>query len=109
MTVRADLTGKKLSYTNKAYQIDFGNGYATKEVTNTLVTPEPVKKNLNADKVDINGQAMLVGSTNFYTLSWDSTSTRESKQPRRLLPKGFTLWMITLKKLWILIPQPFKW
>ncbi|VHC84679.1 SspB-related isopeptide-forming adhesin [Streptococcus pyogenes] len=89
MTVRADLTGKKLSYTNKAYQIDFGNGYATKEVTNTLVTPEPVKKNLNADKVDINGQAMLVGSTNFFTLSWDLDQYKGIEATKEAIAKGF--------------------
>ncbi|MFC3928802.1 SspB-related isopeptide-forming adhesin [Streptococcus caprae] len=89
MTVRADLTGKQLSYTNKAYQIDFGNGYATKEVTNTLVTPEPVKKNLNADKVDINGQAMLVGSTNFYTLSWDLDQYKGVEATKEAIAKGF--------------------
>lgn len=89
MTVRTDLKDKTLTYTNTAYQIDFGNGYATKEVTNTLVTPEPVKKNLNADQVDINGQAMLVGSKNFYTLSWDLDQYKGIVATKDAIAKGF--------------------
>lgn len=60
MTVKDSLYGQTKTYTNKAYQVDFGNGYETKEVTNTLVSPEPKKQNLNKDKVDINGKPMLV-------------------------------------------------
>ncbi|MGT2866937.1 SspB-related isopeptide-forming adhesin [Streptococcus fryi] len=89
MTVHTDLKDKTLTYTNTAYQIDFGNGYATKEVINTLVTPEPVKKNLNADKVDINGQAMLVGSKNFYTLSWDLDQYKGIVATKDAIAKGF--------------------
>lgn len=89
MTVRTALKDKTLTYTNTAYQIDFGNGYATKEVTNTLVTPEPVKKNLNADQVDINGQAMLVGSKNFYTLSWDLDQYKGIVATKAAIQKGF--------------------
>ncbi|WP_074411136.1 SspB-related isopeptide-forming adhesin [Streptococcus suis] len=89
MTVRTDLKDKTLTYTNTAYQIDFGNGYATKEVTNTLVTPEPMKKNLNADHVDINGQAMLVGSKNFYTLSWDLDQYKGIVATKDAIAKGF--------------------
>lgn len=62
MTVKDSLYGQTKTYTNKSYQVDFGNGYETKEVTNTLVSPEPKKQNLNKDKVDINGKPMLVGS-----------------------------------------------
>lgn len=89
MTVRTDLKDKTLTYTNTAYQIDFGNGYATKEVTNTLVTPEPMKKNLNADQVDIDGQAMLVGSKNFYTLSWDLDQYKGIVATKDAIAKGF--------------------
>ncbi|MEG3288874.1 GbpC/Spa domain-containing protein [Streptococcus suis] len=89
MTVRTDLKDKTLTYTNTAYQIDFGNGYATKEVTNTLVTPEPMKKNLNADQVDVNGQAMLVGSKNFYTLSWDLDQYKGIVATQDAIAKGF--------------------
>ncbi|MBO4132550.1 glucan-binding protein, partial [Streptococcus suis] len=46
MTVKDSLYGQTKTYTNKAYQVDFGNGYETKEVTNTLVSPEPKKQNL---------------------------------------------------------------
>ncbi len=69
MTVKDSLYGQTKTYTNKAYQVDFGNGYETKEVTNTLVSPEPKKQNLNKDKVDINGKPMLVGkSKSLYSL-----------------------------------------
>ena len=89
MTVRDDLKESAVTYTNTAYQIDFGNGYATKDVTNTLVKPEPKKKNLNADKIDINGQAMLVGSKNFYTLSWDLDQYKGIVATKDAVAKGF--------------------
>ncbi|HIH7953951.1 TPA: SspB-related isopeptide-forming adhesin, partial [Streptococcus suis] len=79
MTVKDSLYGQTKTYTNKSYQVDFGNGYETKEVTNTLVSPEPKKQNLNKDKVDINGKPMLVGSQNYYTLSWDLDQYRGIK------------------------------
>lgn len=87
MTVKDSLYGQTKTYANKAYQVDFGNGYETKEVTNTLVSPEPKKQNLNKDKVDINGKPMLVGTQNHYTLSWDLDQYRGIKS-RQL--SGFT-------------------
>ncbi|MFS9142052.1 SspB-related isopeptide-forming adhesin [Streptococcus infantis] len=89
MTVKDSLYGRTKTYTNKAYQVDFGNGYETKEVTNTLVSPEPKKQNLNKDKVDINGKPMLVGTQNFYTLSWDLDQYRGIKADNSQIAQGF--------------------
>ncbi|HEM3629180.1 TPA: LPXTG cell wall anchor domain-containing protein [Streptococcus suis] len=89
MTVKDSLYGQTKTYTNKAYQIDFGNGYETKEVTNTLVSPEPKKQNLNKDKVDINGKPMLVGTQNHYTLSWDLDQYRGIKADNSQIAQGF--------------------
>lgn len=89
MTVKDSLYGQTKTYTNKAYQVDFGNGYETKEVTNTLVSPEPKKQNLNKDKVDINGKPMLVGTQNHYTLSWDLDQYRGIKADNFQIPQGF--------------------
>ncbi|NQL81257.1 LPXTG cell wall anchor domain-containing protein, partial [Streptococcus suis] len=89
MTVKDSLYGQTKTYTNKAYQVDFGNGYETKEVTNTLVSPEPKKQNLNKDKVDINGKPMLVGSQNYYTLSWDLDQYRGIKADNSQIAQGF--------------------
>ncbi len=89
MTVKDSLYGQTKTYTNKAYQVDFGNGYETKEVTNTLVSPEPKKQNLNKDKVDINGKPMLVGSQNHYTLSWDLDQYRGIKADNTQIAQGF--------------------
>ncbi|MTV80782.1 hypothetical protein GM546_13095, partial [Streptococcus pneumoniae] len=41
MTVKDSLYGQTKTYRNKAYQVDFANGYKTNEVTNTLVSPTP--------------------------------------------------------------------
>lgn len=89
MTVKDSLYGQTKTYTNKAYQVDFGNGYETKEVTNTLVSPEPKKQNLNKDKVDINGKPMLVGTQNHYTLSWDLDQYRGIKAGNSQIAQGF--------------------
>lgn len=89
MTVKDSLYGQTKTYTNKSYQVDFGNGYETKEVTNTLVSPEPKKQNLNKDKVDINGKPMLVGSQNYYTLSWDLDQYRGIKADNTQIAQGF--------------------
>ncbi|MDQ8815535.1 GbpC/Spa domain-containing protein [Streptococcus ruminantium] len=89
MTVKDSLYGQTKTYTNKAYQVDFGNGYETKEVTNTLVSPEPKKQNLNKDKVDINGKPMLVGTQNYYTLSWDLDQYRGIKADNSQIAQGF--------------------
>ncbi|HHA6169778.1 TPA: SspB-related isopeptide-forming adhesin [Staphylococcus aureus] len=89
MTVKDSLYGHTKTYTNKAYQVDFGNGYETKEVTNTLVSPEPKKRNLNKDKVDINGKPMLVGTQNHYTLSWDLDQYRGIKADESQIEQGF--------------------
>ncbi|HEM4387515.1 TPA: LPXTG cell wall anchor domain-containing protein [Streptococcus suis] len=89
MTVKDSLYGQTKTYTNKSYQVDFGNGYETKEVTNTLVSPEPKKQNLNKDKVDINGKPMLVGTQNYYTLSWDLDQYRGIKADSSQIAQGF--------------------
>lgn len=89
MMVKDSLYGQTVNYKNKAYQVDFGNGYETEEVTNTLVSPEPKKQNLNKDKVDINGKPMLVGTQNHYTLSWDLDQYRGIKADRAQIAQGF--------------------
>lgn len=89
MTVKDSLYGQTKTYRNKAYQVDFGNGYKTNEVNNTLVSPTPKKQNLNKDKVDINGKPMVVGSQNYYTLSWDLDQYRGIKADKAQIAKGF--------------------
>ena len=89
MMVKDSLYGQTVNYKNKAYQVDFGNGYETEEVTNTLVSPEPKKQNLNKDKVDINGKPMLVGTKNHYTLSWDLDQYRGIKADKAQIAQGF--------------------
>ncbi|WP_417774515.1 SspB-related isopeptide-forming adhesin [Streptococcus loxodontisalivarius] len=54
-----------------------------------MVKPEPQKQNLNADKVSINGQAMLVGSQNFYTLTWDLDQYQGILASQDQIAKGF--------------------
>lgn len=89
MTVKDSLYGQMKTYRNKAYQVDFGNGYETDEVTNILVSPSPKKQNLNKDKVDINGKPMVVGSQNHYTLSWDLDQYRGIKADKDQIAQGF--------------------
>lgn len=65
-------TAPKTSFTNKAYQSDFGNLTVATPVTNeTPEVPKPTKTDANTAGVDINGKTVLPGSTNVYKLTMD--------------------------------------
>ena len=63
MTVKDSLYGQTKTYTNKAYQVDLEMAMRPKEVTNTLVSPELKKQNLNKDKVDNQWEAHACGNS----------------------------------------------
>lgn len=89
MIIKDSLYGKEATYKNKAYQIDFGNGYETDEVINHVVKPDPKKENLNKDSIDINGRPMVIGSQNIYTLTWDLDQYKGIKVDQSFVEKGF--------------------
>ena len=65
-------TAPKTSFTNKAYQSDFGNLTVATPVTNeTPEVPKPTKTDANTAGVDINGKTVLPDSTNVYKLTMD--------------------------------------
>lgn len=79
----------KTEFVNKGFQIDFGSTYKTDEVKNSVRIPEPHKRNLNKDSVDINKVPMHVGSTNYYTMDWDLDQYKGIKADKGLIAKGF--------------------
>jgi len=74
---------------NKAYQIDFGNGYQTNEVGNRVEKVEPKKENKNKDGVKIDGKKVLEGSTSYYNLTWDLDQYKDIAVTKGEINKGF--------------------
>ena len=85
MKVKSAFSG---NYENKAYQIDFGNGYEADLVKNNVVTPEPHKKNLNSKGVDINGKPVVAGSVNHYHVTADYSKYKGMVVEKDRLAKG---------------------
>lgn len=65
MTIKEGFTGK---YTNKTFQIDFGNGYYSNVVENEVPTFETTKK-VTVDGKDVNGQEIALNQTFTYELN----------------------------------------
>ena len=85
MKVKSAFSG---NYENKAYQIDFGNGYEADLVKNNVVTPEPHKKNLNSKGVDINDKPVVAGSVNHYHVTADYSKYKGMVVEKDRLSKG---------------------
>ena len=85
MRVKSAFSG---NYENKAYQIDFGNGYEADLVKNNVVTPDPHKKNLNSKGVDINGKSVLAGTVNHYHVTADYSKYKGIVVEKDRLAKG---------------------
>ena len=85
MKVKSAFSG---NYENKAYQIDFGNGYEADLVKNNVVTPEPHKKNLNSKGVDINSKPVVAGSVNHYHVTADYSKYKGMVVEKDRLAKG---------------------
>lgn len=86
MKVKSAFSG---NYENKAYQIDFGNGYEADLVKNNVVTPEPHKKNLNSKGVDINGKPVVAGSVNHYHVTADYSQYKGIQADKSRIAQGF--------------------
>lgn len=65
MSIKEGFTGK---YTNKTFQIDFGNGYYSNVVENEVPTFETTKK-VTVDGKDVNGQEIALNQTFTYELN----------------------------------------
>lgn len=85
MKVKSAFSG---NYENKAYQIDFGNGYEADLVKNNVPAPTPHKKNLNSKGVDINGKSVLAGTVNHYHVTADYSQYKGIVVEKDRLAKG---------------------
>ena len=85
MRVKSAFSG---NYENKAYQIDFGNGYEADLVKNNVPAPTPHKKNLNSKGVDINGKSVLAGTVNHYHVTADYSKYKGIVVEKDRLTKG---------------------
>lgn len=89
MKIKNSLYDKEVTYSNRAYQVDFGNGYETKKVTNRIIPPRPVKKNLDREGQDINNTPRLIGSENLYRLTWDLDQYKGIEVTKDQIAAGF--------------------
>ena len=89
MTVKEELKNKPQAYINKAFQVDFGNAYATNVVENEVPVVDPVKKDLNSKGEDINGKIVAAGSVNHYNLKWDLDQYKGMEETAENIMKGF--------------------
>lgn len=77
------------AYENKAYQVDFGNGYEADIVKNKVPSPKPTKQNLNAQGVDINNKPVIAGTVNYYTVKADYSSYKGIEADKEMIQNGF--------------------
>ena len=89
MVTKEDLRNTGKSFENTAYQVDFGNGYQTNTVVNSVPTVKPTKKNLNKAGVNIDGKQVLAGSVNYYKVTADYSQYKGIEADKDRIGKGF--------------------
>ena len=89
MRVKESLGKNGGSYENKAYQVDFGNGYEAEVVKNNVPSPKPTKQNLNAQGIDINNKPVIAGTVNYYTVKADYSSYKGIEVDKETIQNGF--------------------
>ena len=89
MRVKDSLGKNGGSYENKAYQVDFGNGYEADVVKNKVPSPKPTKQNLNEQGEDINNTPVLAGTVNYYTVKADYSDYKGIEVDKETIQNGF--------------------
>ena len=89
LTLRDDF--KAGSYKNRAFEIDFGEGYPTNEVENTVIKTTPDK-----DVVDDNGKSVkdkyvTAGDIMHYVGTWDLTGYKNFALTKGQIAKGLSI------------------
>lgn len=89
LTLRDDF--KAGSYKNRAFEIDFGEGYPTNEVENTVIKTTPDK-----DVVDDNGKSVkdkyvTAGDVMHYVGTWDLTGYKNFALTKGQIAKGLSI------------------
>lgn len=91
MVVKDDLYNTGRSYSNTAYQADFGNGYVTNTVVNTTPRVKPNKTNTDSSGVVIDGKAVVANSVNYYKVTLDYSNYKGIDADPNMIAKGFFL------------------
>ena len=89
MRVKDSLGKNGGAYENKAYQVDFGNGYEADVVKNKVPSPKPTKQNLNEQGEDINNTPVLAGTVNYYTVKVDYSDYKGIEVDKETIQNGF--------------------
>ncbi|EDP6423496.1 hypothetical protein FVI60_08935, partial [Campylobacter jejuni] len=79
-------------YTNKAYEVDFGQAYETNEVTNKVIKSTPSKTTLNELGEDINDKNVARGDKLQYSIVWDLSDFTNFNVTKDQLAKGLSVY-----------------
>lgn len=91
MIVKDNLYNTGKSFSNTAYQVDFGNGYVTNTVVNTTPRVKPNKTNTDSSGVVIDGKAVVANSVNYYKVTLDYSNYKGIDVDPNMIDKGFFL------------------
>ncbi|MBS7915579.1 SspB-related isopeptide-forming adhesin, partial [Streptococcus suis] len=89
MTVLETMLNSGKSYENVAYQVDFGQAYETKTVTNFVPKVTPHKSNTNQEGISIDGKTVLPNTVNYYKIVLDYSQYKDMVVTDDVLAKGF--------------------
>ena len=89
MKVKEELTTTGGTIRNKGYQIDFGKGRETETIINEIPKVTPGKHNTNEDGIVVDGKQVVVGTTNYYKLTWDLDQYKDIVVTKGNIKKGF--------------------
>ena len=87
-TLNSDFDGE---YTNKAYEVDFGQAYQTNEVTNKVIKSTPTKQALNGEGQNINDKNVARGDKLQYKIEWDLSDFKDFNVTKDQLAKGLSI------------------
>lgn len=87
-TLNSDFDGE---YTNKAYEVDFGQAYQTNEVTNKVIKATPTKQALNGEGQNINDKNVARGDKLQYKIEWDLSDFKDFNVTKDQLAKGLSI------------------
>ncbi|MGT2925605.1 SspB-related isopeptide-forming adhesin [Streptococcus cuniculipharyngis] len=89
MTVKDSLYNSGQTYTNKAYQVDFGLAYETEDVSNFIPIVTPKKSNTTDKGVTIDGKTVLPDTVNYYKIVMDYSAYKGMSATKDQIAKGF--------------------
>ncbi|OYP91330.1 SspB-related isopeptide-forming adhesin [Ligilactobacillus salivarius] len=89
LTLRDDF--KAGSYKNRAFEIDFGEGYPTNEVENTVIKTSPDKDVIDDNGKSVKDKYVTAGDIMHYVGTWDLTGYKNFALTKGQIAKGLSI------------------